>query len=70
MALDVRESYLKRQAASLLSGKPESTFLATNDFQTKSCNVWRSEDPNLFPSRDMGLYDGSSLNDKVSCHFA
>jgi hypothetical protein len=65
LALDMRESYLQRQTASLISGQPESTFLTTNDFQTKTCNVWRSDDPDIFPSQEMDFYDGSAFTDKV-----
>jgi hypothetical protein len=66
LALDLRESYLQRQTASLISGQPESTFLTTNDFQTKTCNVWRSEDPDLFPSQEMDIYDDAAFTSKVS----
>ena len=67
LAYDMRESYLQRQAATSISGQAGTTYLTTNEFSTNTCNVWRSQDPEIFPqtSNQLDLY-GSSFNDRVS----
>lgn len=61
MAYDVRESYLQRQSV----GAPaETTYLSTGEFQTKTCNVWRSEDQEIYPANQLDLYDGTSFGDR------
>ena len=67
LAYDMRESYLQRQAATSISGQAESTILTTNDFQTKTCSIWRSQDPDIFPqaANQIDLYD-TTFSDRVS----
>lgn len=40
-AFDLRDSYLQRQAMPLAS-QADSIILRTDDYETKTCNVWRS----------------------------
>ena len=63
MAYDVRESYLQRQSV----GTPaETTYLTTGEFQTKTCNVWRSDEQEIYPAHQLDLYDGATFGDRVS----
>lgn len=61
LAYDMRESYLQRQATCQLSNQAESTFLTTNEFETKTVNLWRSPDQDIFPQTDsqIDFYDNS-----------
>jgi hypothetical protein len=43
MSFDVRDSYLKRQAT-LLSNHADSIIISNEEYETKSCNIWRSHD--------------------------
>ena len=45
---DLRESYMQRHLSPLAS-KAEATELNTKDFNTKSCNVWKTDDLSLYP---------------------
>ena len=43
LAYDLRESYLQRQS-NPFGNQADSTILATDDFETKTCNLWRASD--------------------------
>lgn len=48
VAFDMRESYLQRHA-SPMARYSDQTDLQINDFSTRTSNMWRSDDMNLFP---------------------
>jgi len=50
-----------------LASPAESTYLATNDFQIKTRNVWRSSDLDLYPATHLDLYE-PTMGDKVSAN--
>ena len=43
LAFDLRESYLQRKS-NLFGNQAESTILETDEFETKTCNLWRAND--------------------------
>jgi hypothetical protein len=48
LAYDLRESFLQRQS-NPLGNQADSTILATDDFETKTCNVCRTNDSTKSP---------------------
>ena len=48
VAFDMRESYLQRHA-SPMARFSDQTDLSIKDFSTKTTNMWRSDEFNLFP---------------------
>lgn len=48
LTYDVRESYLQRHA-NAYGMQADQTYLQTDEFATKTCNLWRSSDYSLFP---------------------
>lgn len=47
-AFDLRESYMQRHLSPLAS-QAEQTELNTKQFNTQSCNVWKTDDISLYP---------------------
>ena len=47
-AYDLRESYMQRHLSPLAS-QAEQTELNAKAFNTKSCNVWKTDDISLYP---------------------
>lgn len=47
-AYDLRESYMQRHLSPLAS-QAERTELNAKEFNTKSCNVWKTDDISLYP---------------------
>lgn len=57
----MRESYLQRHSNPLAT-QADSIYLKTEDFETKTCNLYRAEDMSLYPSPN----DDGESNDLVS----
>lgn len=68
---DLRDSYLQRQAMPL-AAQADSIMLRTDDYETRTCNIWRSQDQSLapqqalVPSQEVDFYTGLSHEDRVS----
>lgn len=45
----MRESYLQRHSNPLAT-QADSIYLKTEDFETKTCSLYRTEDMSLYPS--------------------
>lgn len=75
---DVRDSYLTRQATPM-SNEADAIIISNEDYETKTCNIWRSQDsskiytssaasaPGEESSTALDFYTGMhSTSDKVS----
>ena len=71
MTFDVRESYLQRQA-NPLTNQADSIIINKEEYETKTCNIWRSNDSSKVYASDpnstaLNFYTGHySIADKVS----
>ena len=71
MTYDVRESYLQRQA-NPLANQANSIIINKEEYETKTCNIWRSNDSGKVYASDpsstaLDFYTGDySIADKVS----
>ena len=59
-AYDLRESYMQRHLSSLAS-QAESTELNAKDFNTQSCNVWKTDDASLYPDTSNKVSGGNNV---------
>jgi len=60
IAFDLRESYLQRQSNSL-AAQADSIYLETEDFATKTDNMYRSDDLSIYPNQSSSEIDGNEL---------
>jgi hypothetical protein len=75
LSFDIRDSYLQRQA-NYLATKADTIIISTDDYETQSCNIWRSpenssiytvKDPKKNHSTALDFYTGGkTFAEKVS----
>lgn len=72
MTFDMRDSYLNRQSTPL-SNEADAIIISNEDYETKTCNIWRSHDSHrIYASSNenstaLDFYTGvHSISDKVS----
>ena len=62
IAFDLRESYLQRQS-NPLAAQADSIYLETEDFATKTDNMYRTDDMSIYPQPSD---DSSEVNELIS----